>query len=256
MAASVGQILDLVNELAPMELAESYDNVGLLLGHPERRVERVLAALDAAPRVIEEARALDVQLLITHHPILFRARKNLREDDPEGELLCALVRSRLSLIAAHTNYDNAPVGVNDALARALGLKRVEKLENGLRMGELEAPVALGEWKARVDEALLTNARLYAPESRRIQRVAVCGGAGGEFWPLALAAGAQAYLTGEVKHHDALAAAQSGLALLEAGHMQTERIAMKQLVFGLQNRANELQYNIVFYVSEQNPFAVD
>ena len=87
-------------------------------------------------------------------------------------------------------------------------------------------------------------------------MAVCGGAGGEFWPLALAAGAQAYLTGEVKHHDALAAAQSGLALLEAGHMQTERIAMKQLVFGLQNRANELQYNIAFYVSEQNPFAMD
>lgn len=256
MAASVGQILALVNEFAPMELAESYDNVGLLLGHPERRVERVLAALDATPGVIEEARALDVQLLITHHPILFHARKNLREDDPEGELLCALVRSGLSLIAAHTNYDNAPVGVNDALARALGLRRVEKLENGLRMGELEAPVALGEWKVRVDEALLTNARLFASENRRIQRVAVCGGAGGEFWPLALAAGAQAYLTGEVKHHDALAAAQSGLALLEAGHMQTERIAMKQLVFGLQNRANELQYNIAFYVSEQNPFAMD
>lgn len=256
MAASVGQILALVNELAPMELAESYDNVGLLLGHPERRVGRVLAALDATPGVIEEARALDVQLLITHHPILFHARKNLREDDPEGELLCALVRSGLSLIAAHTNYDNAPVGVNDALAQALGLRRVEKLENGLRMGELEAPVALGEWKVRVDEALLTNARLFASENRRIQRVAVCGGAGGEFWPLALAAGAQAYLTGEVKHHDALAAAQSGLALLEAGHMQTERIAMKQLVFGLQNRANELQYNIVFYVSEQNPFAMD
>lgn len=256
MAAKVGQILDLVNELAPMELAEGYDNVGLLLGHPEHRVERVLAALDATPGVVEEARRLDAQLLITHHPILFRGRKNLREDDAEGALLCALVRSGLSLIAAHTNYDNAPIGVNDALASALGLTHVERLENGLRLGELEAPVRLGEWKERADKALSTNTRLYAGANRMVRRVAVCGGAGGEFWPLALKAGAQAYLTGEVKHHDALSAAQCGLALLEAGHMQTERIAMKQLVIGLQNRANELQYNIAFYVSEQDPFAVE
>ena len=126
MSATVGQILELLSRIAPLELAEEWDNVGLLSGHPDNPVERVLCALDLTEAVIEEAAMLGAQLIVTHHPILFRGRKNLREDDAEGRMLCALVRSNISLIAMHTNYDNACPGVNDALATVLDLTEDRK----------------------------------------------------------------------------------------------------------------------------------
>ena len=114
--ASVKTVFDYLNEIAPFETAESFDNVGLLIGSMHAPVERILVALDATPAVVQEALDLDVQLIVTHHPILFRGRKNLREDDVEGRMLCSLIRSNIALIAAHTNFDNAVPGVNNALA--------------------------------------------------------------------------------------------------------------------------------------------
>ena len=121
MSATVAQVLELVNGIAPFELAEPWDNVGLLAGRPDAAVERVLCALDLRMNVLEEAVRKGAQLIVTHHPILFRGRKNLCETDAEGRLLCALARSGIAMIAAHTNFDNASPGVNDALAAALGL---------------------------------------------------------------------------------------------------------------------------------------
>ena len=246
----VSSILELVNELAPFELAEEWDNVGLLAGHPDFMVERMMVALDLTPGALQEAVEHGVQLIVTHHPILFRGRKNLREDDGEGVLLAELVRARIALIAAHTNYDNAPGGLNDALAATLGLQFVETLPRGLRAGAFSGdPEAL---LARAKERLGGAPRLYRG-GETVTRVAVCGGAAGDFWPEALKAGCDAFLTGEVRHHEALAAVQAGLTIIDAGHYQTERVMVKALRNGLQTRVNTLQYNVHVFESGYEPF---
>lgn len=247
---SVSKILDLVGEVAPFELAEDWDNVGLLAGHPDWDVDRVLVALDLTPGALREAVDAGAQLIVTHHPILFHGRKNLREDDGEGVLLAELMRAKVALIAAHTNYDNAPGGLNDALSEALDLKDVASLEQGLRAGTFYGDgAALATLAA---QRLGGQPRLYRG-AQTIRKVAVCGGAGGSFWPVAHAAGCDAYLTGEIRHHEALAATAAGLTLVEAGHYHTERVMVKALRNSLQNRANALQYNVHVAESTYEPF---
>ena len=134
MSVTIADIYRRIDEFAPFELQEDWDNAGLLAGSMNQPVEGILCALDLNGGVLREAIDKRVQLIVTHHPILFRGRKNLREDDGEGRLLCGLVRSGIGLIAAHTNFDNARPGVNDALAAALGLTDVQAWENGMRTG--------------------------------------------------------------------------------------------------------------------------
>ena len=215
----VKEALNALNEAFPFELAEEWDNVGLLLGDPEWEVTGAVVALDASEEALDCALASGANLLITHHPGLFRARKRFAEVDAEAKLLCRMIRESVAMIAAHTNYDNAPGGMNDQLAKALGLENVCMLENGLRMGEYSGK----DLCEHVKNTLNTPVRAYG--APKMGRVAVCGGAGGEFWKVALAAGADAFVTGEIRYHEALDAARAGLYVLEAGHAATEEIGL-------------------------------
>lgn len=252
MSATVAQILELVNQIAPFELAEEWDNVGLLAGAPDARVDTVLCALDMNLAVLDEAIRRGVQLVITHHPILFRGRKNLAQTDAEGRLLYALVRSGVAMIAAHTNFDNAVPGVNDALASALGLTQVETLEGGMRLGVPEQ-ATLSAFAEHAESVLGGPVRRYGDADRPLRRVAVLGGAGEDYAKEALAAGADAFLTGEMAYHKALDAVENGLCVLEAGHAATEQPAISALRRGLQIAANAVQYDICFLQSEAELF---
>ena len=252
MSATVGEILELVDSVAPFELAEPWDNTGLLAGRPDDRTEAVLCALDLRTGVIEEALERDCGLIVTHHPILFRGRKNLCETDGEGRLLCALIRSRLSMIAAHTNYDNACPGVNDALAGALGLADVRSLESGARIGGLRMR-PLGSFADDVAAALGGAVRTYGPPERPVKTVAVLGGSGGDYVDIAIRSGADVYVTGEISHHKALEALDAGLCVIEAGHAATERPAVPLLVQRLKQAADERHVNVSFIASVADVF---
>lgn len=252
MSATVEQILALVDEIAPFELAESWDNVGLLAGRPDARVDRVLCALDLSLPVLKEAVDMGAQLVITHHPILFRGRKNLCETDGEGRLLCALVRSGVAMIAAHTNFDNANPGVNDALATALELQNVVAFENGMRIGTPKQ-TDFGMFADFTQHALGGPVRRYGASDRPIRRVAVLGGAGEDFACIARDAGADVYLTGEMAYHKALNAVDDGLCVLEAGHAATEYPAVSALCRGLQIASDAVQYGICFEKSKVELF---
>ena len=252
MPATVAQVLELVNGIAPFELAEEWDNVGLLAGRPESTVERVLCALDLRLDVVEEARRRGCQLVVTHHPILFRGRKNLCETDAEGRLLCALVRTGIAMIAAHTNFDNASPGVNDALAAALGLENVTALENGMRLGETKQ-TDFGMFCRAAQAALHGPVRCYGDAARPVRRIAVLGGAGEDYAGEARAAGADVYLTGEMAYHKALDAADNGLCVVEAGHAATETPAISLLASGLQKAADAVKCDICVLQSESEVF---
>ncbi len=252
----IRDILAICDRIAPFDLAEDYDNVGLLAGSAEARVDTILLALDLTDGVLREAEREGAQLIITHHPILFHARKNLREDDPEGALLCRLVRTGCALIAMHTNYDNAPDGVSDALAAALGLRDVCPAgeDRCLRLGKLPRQMAGAEFARYAGERLGAVVRSYMTGEKPVRRVAVCGGAGGEFAVQAKQAGADAYLTGEVKHHEMLLAMEAGIPVFEAGHYETEQIAISSLANRLQKEINAVQYKVRIVESAACPFA--
>ena len=251
MSTTVEQIYRLIDEIAPFESQESWDNAGLLAGRPDREVERVLVALDMTEGAVAEAKRLKCQLIVTHHPILFHARRNLREDDPEGRALCALVRADLAHIAAHTNLDQAPGGVSDVLADRLGLRQVEALPGGLRAGHFGG--SLEALCRKAQQALGGTARPYGPPSAVLEKVAVCGGAGGSLWKIAWEAGCDGFLTGEIHHNDALDACAWGLKMVEAGHFETERPSVKELRNALQKRLDALQYNVMVFESAYTPF---
>lgn len=225
--ANAGLILEKLAALMPLELAEDYDNVGLLAGSRNSEVHTVLCALDLTYAVVEEAAAIGAQLIVTHHPILFRGRKNLCEDDPEGMMLARLIREKLAIIAMHTNFDSASSGVNDALAGALGLRNIEELESGMRIGDIEN-TTLASFAKDVEDKLGGVVRRYGPAERPVKRIAVMGGSGGSYGSIALDSGADAFVTGEVSYHTALDLFDRGLCVLEAGHAATELPAVSLL----------------------------
>lgn len=252
MSVTVGQILELLEGVAPFELAEEWDNVGLLVGCRNEEVSCVLCALDMNQQVLDEAVAAGAQMIVTHHPILFHARRNLCEDDAEGRLLCNIMRSGIALAAMHTNFDNVCPGVNDVLAETLGLTDVQALEQGMRIGNVQE-TSLAEFARFVGEKLGGPVRIYGQKDRTVRRVAVLGGAGEDFVSIALEAGADVYVTGEMGYHKGLSAVDDGLCVLEAGHAATENPAISMLAGGLQNAANDVQYNVRVLCSAEGLF---
>ena len=238
--AKAGLILERLFETMPAERAEDYDNVGLLSGSRAREVHTVLCALDLTLPVLREAADLGAELIVTHHPILFRGRKNLCEEDPEGRLLAELIRGNFCLMAMHTNFDSADVGVNDALARALRLENVQPLSSGMRMGHL--PPCDGAFLAQeVEKALGGVVRRYG--CGPCERVAVMGGSGGDYGNLAREAGADTFITGEIGYHKALELCQAGITVLEAGHAATELPAVSLLAQKLKDMDLSLQVHV-------------
>ncbi len=251
---TVGDVLAVVNEIAPFETAEDYDNPGLLCGRPDQPVRRVLTALDLTMDVAREADSLGAQLVVTHHPIFFRGRKNIREDDAEGAAVCALIRSRIALIAAHTNFDMASPGVNDALGEALGLDVTDALPDGLRVGAPRSDMSIGAFVRSVSERLDTRCRVYAPSGcKTVRRVALLGGSGGSYFHQALEAGADVFVTGEIKHHEALEAVAMGLCVIEAGHYETERPGMTLMRHLLAEKLGAIGNDIDVLESQTVPY---
>lgn len=211
----IWEIVALLEEKAPVAAAEEWDNPGLLIGSGDADVDRVLVALDATPAALSEARRIGAQLLVTHHPVIFRPLRALDAASVPYQAAAA----GIAVLSAHTNLDKATGGVNDTLAALLGLTEVHPGGDGMsRIGLLPAPVDARAFAAQVGARLHTAVRVNG--DRPVQRVAVCGGSGGEFIP-PLSTQADAYVTGEVRHHEWLLAEELRLTVLEAGHYATE-----------------------------------
>lgn len=251
-ACTVKELERLVGGIAPYELAEDWDNVGLLVGRADKAVTRVLTALDLTDGVIKEARALGAQAIVTHHPIMMDARRRVTDGDREGRLLLALAESGIAHIAAHTNYDNAPGGVNDTLLERMGAMNVRG-EGCVRVGDVEAGMTFGALCARAQRKLHAAVRAYGAADTPVSHLGCCSGAGGSFFAEAAALGADCFITGEIKHHVALEAMDAGMCVIEAGHFETENPACEVMANALQNACDALKYNVTVFCSKGNPF---
>ena len=248
----VSDVRELVGGIAPFELAEEWDNVGLLFGHAQAEVTRVLVALDLTQGVLDEARALGAQLIVTHHPIMFSARKRVTDEDREGRLMLGMAEAGIAHIAAHTNLDAAPGGVNDTLMAAMGAVNLTG-EGCVRAGDLPQGTTLGALAALAERRLCGPVRVYGDRETVVRRLGCCSGAGGSEIAEAKALGADCFITGEVRHHEALDAVDGGVCVLEAGHFETENPVCEVLAGALQNAADALQYKLTVFCSKGNPF---
>ncbi|WP_420209481.1 Nif3-like dinuclear metal center hexameric protein [Candidatus Electronema sp. JC] len=261
--SDVQQFLDILEEIAPAALAASWDNVGLLVGSPRSRVSAVLLALDATAAVVAEAQSLAADLIITHHPAIFQPLKQLRTDQPGGMFLAAALRADISVIGCHTNFDAASGGVSDVLADALGLTETAPLAAdktayktasccGIgRIGTLPEPLPPKAFLNRLRTALPLPWLLEAgPRPAAVRRAAVCGGSCADLAEAALAAGANVFLTAEIKHHIARWAEEAGLWLLDGGHFATENPAMGRLSQLLTVKTQQAGLDVRIYLAAQ------
>ena len=244
---TVQQLYEIIDRLAPFATQAEGDNSGFLVGSAAQDVDTVLLALDLTEPVIDEAVACGAQLIVTHHPLMFSPRRSLTDGDYEGRLIRRLVREDISLIAAHTNLDQAPGGINDTLAECCGLTNVSG-EGFFRCGLLPSPLPASEYAEELRKRLRTEVRLMGPGDRLVRKAGLCSGGGSDEWHDAAEAGCDAFISGEIKHHHALALADSGLVGLECGHFATEEPGIRALAFALQKQLNQVECNLRIFVS--------
>ena len=243
-------IYELINELSPFDTQESFDNSGFLIGNINDEVKNVLIALDATPQVIEEAKQKDVQLIITHHPLMFHAIKEIRSDDYVGALLVKFIGSGISLISAHTNLDQTSLSGGAAIARKLTLHNIRQGDDPfLFFGDLEKAMNAKDLGKMIGDVLGTSLRCYGALDQVISTLAIAGGAYDIGYSKAISYGAQALLTGEVRYHNAIAASQSEFVLFDGGHYHTEVPMMDELARYLQKELYRLQYSVKVYFSD-------
>ncbi len=244
---TVTDILTYLESLAPMDLKMDWDNVGLLCGRGAQEVTKVLVALDPFESVCYEAAALDCQLIVTHHPLIFQPVKAITDDTSLGRSILFLAQQNISAINAHTNLDCAPGGVNDVLAERLGLANIRIIgeENLLRQGQVDAQ-PLEEFLRLVQQSLGCPGLKYTDGGKPVSRVAVGGGAcGGELYA-AVQAGCDTFVTADVKYNQFWEAQALGLNLIDAGHFYTENP-----VCGVLARKLQAQFPEITVVESQN-----
>lgn len=235
--ARICDIYDIINAAAPFESQLSFDNSGLLVGDGSTLVNRALLCLDITPAVVEEAAGMNANLIISHHPVIFEPLKTLSRQDTAY----LLAKNGIAALCCHTNLDISPVcGVNVALASRLGLKNIRAEDVFgedcvLYSGELEQAASPEEFARLVKERLAAGAVQYIDGEKPVKKVFLCSGAGGEYAGFAACRGGDAYLTGEMKHHEALEAARTGLTCVIAGHYETEKVFAEFLAAYLKKR---------------------
>ena len=239
MTVTVLDVYEFLNSCFPAETACDFDNAGLLVGDAEAEVKKALIALDCTAAAVRKAVSEGCNLLITHHPVIFSPIKNVLA----GSLVYELVKNGISVISMHTNMDMGGGGVNDCLCRALGLADVapqpDKDGYILKGGNIKA-VSADSFAKKIKDALGGTVK-YADGGRKIEKVLVCSGSGGEFAETAKSKGFDALVTAEVKHHQFLQAAESGISIFDAGHFETEDVVVEPLKELLCSRFSDVDF---------------
>lgn len=232
MTMRCSEIMNILEELSPVMFAESWDNVGLLVGREDKTVHKVMVALDATDDVVEQAVLQGVDLLLTHHPLLFSSIKRITEADFIGRRLLKLIRNDICYYAMHTNFD--VMGMADAAADAMELHHCEVLDityeddiakEGIgRIGTLHQKMSLEEAADLCKKAFdIDNVRVYGDPKTAIEMAAIVPGSGKDYIDAALAKGADVLITGDIGHHNGLDAMEQGLAIIDAGHYGVEKL---------------------------------
>lgn len=255
-AVSLGAVCQSLVEIAPLKLAESWDNVGLLAGDRASVVNRVMTCLTITPSVVDEALARQADLVVAHHPMPFRPVKKVTSDSLVGQMLWQLIGGQVAVYSAHTAFDSAAAGVNQCWADSLELNDVgpivmptedRSVKASGRLGQLSTPASSQEILQRCAETAGAGLiRAVGDLNRKIQKVGFACGSGGSFVSAAHRRGCELLVTGEATFHDCLEAESLGMTLGLLGHYQSERFAMEILAA----RLTKLFPGLSVWASEQ------
>ncbi|GKX31045.1 GTP cyclohydrolase 1 type 2 [Vallitalea longa] len=265
MSVKCIEIINKLKELAPPKLAENWDNVGLLVGDSDAEINRILISLDATKEVVDEAVDKKVDMILTHHPIIFKGVKNINTSSVIGRKIIKLIKNDICVYSAHTNLDAANEGLSAYLANRLQLEAsnilvptnnfdvLEQCGTG-RIGYIEE-MTLNELCVFIKEKLnLERIRVIGDLDRKVKKVAVSPGSSMEFSETAYKNGAEVYITGDIKYHDAQEFKEKGMALIDAGHFGTENIVLDMFHEYLEKYFKN-QLEIITSTVNKDPFVI-
>ena len=273
MKANLGDMMDIMEDLAPLALSEDWDNSGLQIGHRNQQVKKVMVALDPSVQVVEAACHDNADLLITHHPLIFNPLRSIDLKTPIGKIISLAIENKLSIYSAHTNLDVAHDGINDILARKIGLNdltvlnmthkpfdlQVDGKNVGIgRIGVVEEKMDLYKLAEHVKSRLaLKCVRVAGKQDLLIHKVAVCCGSGSSLLDRFFSSGAEAFVAGDLRYHDARDAEALNCGLIDIGHFASEHLMLNVLVDKLNHKVKERHLDVVTkaYVLESDPFIV-
>jgi dinuclear metal center YbgI/SA1388 family protein len=250
-----------MERIAPQHLKESYDNVGLMVGDMNSQVTSILMALDCTMDVINEAQFRGCNLIITHHPLLFIKPSSITTGTLQGRKIIELIKKDINLYSSHTNLDIASGGLNDMVTEILGFKQWDIIEaSGFTSGAeelgvgrlvtLEKPWTLERLCSHVKTYLNIDCLRYCgDENSSISRIAIINGSGEDYFKAAKAKGAQCIITGDTSYHYASDYSEEGVAVIDAGHFETEWPPMRIFAERLQNALKESNFDNKIYISE-------
>lgn len=262
MKVKMSDIINYMEELAPVSLAEDWDNSGFLIGKREATTESVVLSLDFNEAAIEKAIEAGAKLIITHHPVFLQPIKTINTDDALGRRIIKAIENGISVYCAHTNLDYAKGGTNDELFRILELAnkigflpspKNPDISMG-RIGNLPYEMSLEDFSAYIGRKLDTNLIRYVGDGKKIiKKIALCtgSGAGNTFFSTAIEKGCDAYLTADIKYHQALDALDMGLPLIDATHYATEVIILESLKKYLEGMFLKDNIDLKIYVLGEN-----
>lgn len=263
MSVKCKSIIDKLNQLAPIDLAEDWDNIGLLIGDAEANISKILVALDATDSVIEEAIQKDVDLIITHHPVIFKGLKQINTQTVIGNKVIKLISHNISLFSAHTNLDSAKEGISTILADRLKLKDSNVLvpsdtnESNCGIGRIGFvdKISLVDFCEVIKSSFELNyIRVVGDLNKTVNKIAVSPGSSMEYSSIAYKQGADVFITGDIKYHDAQDFKEKGMVLIDAGHFGTEHMIVSVLTYKIKEW---FENNVKIFTSEcdVDPFII-
>lgn len=226
----IDNVIEIMEAIAPPELKESYDNVGLMVGDRNSEVTKILVALDCTLEVVEEAKAVGAELIISHHPLLFRKPSTITTDTLLGKKIIQLIKNNIALYSSHTNWDSVKDGINDTFVEYLGFGEGEIMsKNPLnesagigRIVKLSKAITLSQVIEQVKERLKLNTVRFAGYlNKTIRTIAFVNGSGQDFMEAAQRSGADLIITGDTTYHFVSDYSEMGLAIMDVGHFNSE-----------------------------------
>lgn len=227
MAKKCREIISAIEVKYPLSLAEEYDNVGLLIGDIDAIISKILVCLDITDEVINEAITIGAEMIVSHHPIIFKPIKKIVLPNQISKMITKLIKNSIAVYSLHTNFDNAEDGMNDILAEKLELNNINKLGKGTgRYGILYNSMLLYEFCAFLKIKLNVNfLKVTGDLNSTVKHIAIVGGAGCDFIEAASSLHCDVLITGDVRHHSAIDGLNSGINIIDASHYFTEIVAL-------------------------------
>ena len=256
----VNNIIKEMELLAPTYLKEDFDNVGLMVGDKNKEVKKVLLALDCTLKVIEEAKKENVELIITHHPLIFKRPSSITTDTLQGKKIIELIKNDISLYSSHTNLDSVENGLNDTIVSILGFDNFKILEKnkrddkaGLgRIVSLNESIQLEDLISKIKKSLNINNLRVVKGKDKVNKIAIINGSGQDFIGKAVALGADCIITGDTTYHFASDYKEMEISILDVGHFASEQITFFNVMENLKEKFTDVEF--ITSTVEDDPFS--